>query len=216
MKNEHTGSTFDDFLREEGILDEVRRRVSRKLDKIVVVDIEATCWRGNPPPNQQSDIIEIGVCLLDTRTFERSDKRSILVRPERSMVSEFCTELTTLTQQVVDEGVSLYDACEILRKDYKSRDRIWASFGDYDRKQFERSCSGLGVDYPFGRTHWDVKTLFAVTQGLKKCIGMSRALKELGIKLEGTHHRGHDDAWNIAAILGRILERNRSAMTATS
>lgn len=186
--------------------------MSRKLDKIVVVDIEATCWEGDPPPRQQNDIIEIGVCFLDTRTFERSAKRSILVRPD-SEVSEFCTRLTTLTQEDVDGGISLYDACEILKSEYKSRYRIWASYGDYDRVQFEKSCRRLGVEYPFGRTHWDVKTLFAVTRGLKKCMGMVRALNELGIDLEGTHHRGHDDAWNIAAILGRILERSRSAMT---
>ena len=29
---------------------------------------------------------------------------------------------------------------------------------------------------------------------------MSEALKRMGLPLEGTHHRGGDDAWNIAAI----------------
>ena len=37
--------------------------MARKLDKIVVVDIEATCWEGKPPEKQESDIIEVGICL---------------------------------------------------------------------------------------------------------------------------------------------------------
>jgi hypothetical protein len=27
--------------------------------------------------------------------------------------------------------------------------------------------------------------------------------------MEGTHHRGGDDAWNIAALLGRLLAASR-------
>ena len=36
----------------------------RLLDYIVLEDVEATCWDGEPPPGEDSDIIEIGVCLL--------------------------------------------------------------------------------------------------------------------------------------------------------
>jgi inhibitor of KinA sporulation pathway (predicted exonuclease) len=38
---------------------------------------------------------------------------------------------------------------------------------------------------------------------------MDQALAVLGLPLEGTHHRGGDDAWNIAAILGHLLARAR-------
>jgi inhibitor of KinA sporulation pathway (predicted exonuclease) len=43
-----------------------------------------------------------------------------LVKPERSTVSEFCTELTTLTQEQVDQGMSFAEACERLQKRYLS------------------------------------------------------------------------------------------------
>ena len=40
------------------------------LDKIIVIDLEATCWEGDPPPGQESEIIEIGLCILDVATGE--------------------------------------------------------------------------------------------------------------------------------------------------
>ncbi|MFE2626194.1 DNA polymerase III, partial [Streptomyces caelestis] len=30
-----------------------------------VVDVEATCWEGQPPPGQVSEIIEIGLTVVD-------------------------------------------------------------------------------------------------------------------------------------------------------
>ncbi|WP_218021462.1 hypothetical protein [Nocardia acidivorans] len=36
-----------------------------------VVDVEATCWRGPNPPGQPMEIIEIGLCVLDTEARER-------------------------------------------------------------------------------------------------------------------------------------------------
>lgn len=174
---------------------------------INVVDIESTCWRGNPPPGQQSEIIEIGLCVLDLRTRERLERESILVRPERSRVSPFCTELTTLTQEQVDTGVPFAEACALLRERYQARERPWASYGAYDRRQFERQCRAWPVEYPFGAEHLNVKAVFARVHGLARQVGMAGALRVLQVPLEGTHHRGGDDAWNIAGILASLLEQ---------
>ncbi|MCG8918037.1 exonuclease domain-containing protein [Actinokineospora sp. PR83] len=76
-----------------------------------VVDVEATCWSERPPPGQVSEVIEIGLSVVDTRTRERVARHGVLVRPTRSSVSAFCTELTTLTQDQVDGGISWAEAC---------------------------------------------------------------------------------------------------------
>ena len=117
--------------------------------------------------------------------------------------------LTTLTQADVDAGMPFTMACELLRKEYHSRDRVWASFGDYDRTMFQEQCKQTGVIYPFGPRHLNVKTLFALARGLPAEIGMAGSLEMLGMPLEGTHHRGHDDAWNIAGILDQLLRAMR-------
>lgn len=186
--------------------------MAKRLDQIVVVDVESTCWenalgvrRGSP--KMISEIIEIGACLLDPKTGERSQKTDILVKPMVSSVSEFCTKLTTLTQEQVDEGVALSEAYRKLRDDFNSPGRVWASFGDYDRGQFQVECARKGIRYPFGKTHVNVKNLIALTQGWKREDGMDLTLAALGMDLEGTHHRAHDDAWNVAKILAHALGR---------
>ena len=104
----------------------------------------------------------------------------------------------------------LTEACQLLAHEYQAPARLWASYGDYDRKQFERNYREYGIAYPFGPTHLNVKTLAAVACGWSEEVGMSEALKPMGLTLEGTHHRGDADAWNIAAILSRVLRSCRA------
>ncbi|MGL5075983.1 MAG: 3'-5' exonuclease, partial [Waterburya sp.] len=47
--------------------------------------------------------------------------------------------------------------------------------------------------------------------GLSKKYGMAGALKLAGIELIGTHHRGIDDARNIAQLLPYMLGREKLA-----
>lgn len=181
-----------------------------RLDRIIVVDIEATCWQGKPPAGQENEIIEVGICVVDIISGQAIEKDSILVKPERSQVSEFCTQLTTLTQSQVDKGISFAEACSLLCKKYSTHQRVWASYGEYDKKQFERQCLARSIKYPFGRKHINVKTLFAIINAMPHEVGMARALEILNLPLEGTHHRGDDDAWNIGRILSRLLCQARA------
>ena len=183
--------------------------MARLLDVILVVDVESTCWTGPPPAGQSSEILEIGLCPVDVATLTRLPKRSLLVKPVRSEISDFCTELTTLTPEMFVEAGSLADAAQVLRHDYQSRERLWASWGDYDRRQFERVCQDLGVSYPFGISHLNVKTLFAAAFGLAHEVGLDQACLLAGITMQGTHHRGDDDAWNIAELLCILLRNTR-------
>ena len=182
----------------------------RNFDKIVIVDVESTCWEGEPPSGQENEIIEVGVCLLDVETGERKNQNHWLIHPRVSTVSEYCTRLTGITQEDVEKGIPFEESCSMLRDQFESKERIWASYGDYDRGQFERQCKREGVKYPFGSRHINVKTLFAIVYGLQCEVGMAEALDILGIPLEGVPHRGGDDAWNIAAILSRIILTARS------
>jgi inhibitor of KinA sporulation pathway (predicted exonuclease) len=176
-----------------------------------VIDLEATCWDGQPPPGAVSEIIEIGLAVVDLDAGERVARHRILVRPARSRVSAFCTELTGITRSETDRGVSLAQACETLLRDHGAGVRPWASWGDYDRKQLVRQCAADGVPYPFGhpaeRAHTNAKAVFAEAHGLRRRPGMARALESAGLPLQGRHHRGVDDAWNIAALVLQLADR---------
>lgn len=175
-----------------------------------VIDIEATCWKDkSPPPGQTNEIIEIGLCVLNLDTHERLEKHSILVRPERSEVSEFCTELTGWTAKDLQDAPTFSQACERLHHEFHADSRPWASWGDYDRKQFEQQCEATNTPYPFSQRHSNAKKVFTEAKGLKKRPGMDAALAVVGLPLEGRHHKGVDDAWNIAALITELLKEGK-------
>jgi len=176
-------------------------------DKIIIIDLEATCWQGTQPKYEVGEIIEIGICVLDTTTGIITQNQGLLIKPEVSTVSEFCTQLTTITQSQLDkEGMSFKEACNILRTEYDTYQYTWASYGAYDYNMLEKQCNFRKMDFPVSKNHINVKELFTEKKGLKKKVGMNGALHILDIPLEGTHHRGKDDAKNIAKILYWILK----------
>lgn len=179
-------------------------------DQIIVIDIEATCWeKRGTPPGERSEIIEVGVALVDATTFAVSAPASLLVRPSVSRVSPFCTTLTTLTQELLDaEGISFAEACQRLVEQYDAPHRLWASWGSYDKTMFVEQCGWMQVPYPFSALHVNLKALFAEKENHRNRMGMAAALKYLELPLQGTHHRGGDDAHNIARILRVMLERH--------
>ena len=180
--------------------------MAKKLDKVIIVDVESTCWDGKPPEGQQSEIIEIGICMLDMQSGEIEDSRGIMVKPVHSEISDFCTKLTTITSGMIEnEGIDFKEACKILVKEYDVKNRVWISWGDYDRRQFERNCQLRKISYPFGTAHINAKSLFALQKRLEHEVGMERALEMLEMPLDGTHHRGKDDARNIAKIVRKMI-----------
>ena len=180
--------------------------MSKQLDKLVIVDVESTCWDGPVPENQFSEIIEIGICLLDVKTGEIEYNEGIIIKPQHSELSRFCTQLTTITPEMTEQGVSFAEACAHLENQYLTKKRVWASYGAYDLNMFQRQCQRTSVKYPFGEWHINVKTLVSLKLKLQKEIGMGGALGILNIPLEGTHHRGVDDAKNIAKLMNWVLK----------
>ena len=179
-------------------------------DKIIIIDLEATCWNGKIPDGQVNEIIEIGICVLDTNTGEVTQNEGILINPERSEISDFCTGLTTITQALLDaEGISFVAACTKLREEYNPKQYTWASYGQYDLNMLKRQCKLRNMEYPMGAHHINVKTTFSEVKGIRKKVGMKGALQILDIPLDGTHHRGIDDARNIAKILHWCIQNQQ-------
>lgn len=168
---------------------------------ILVIDVEATCWENDRM--RRNEIIEIGLAVVSLKKREIIETRSIIVKPETESISPFCTQLTTLTPEfVAQNGVSFHDALCII-DDYDPKKQIFASWGDYDRKAFEKNCQWARESYPFGPMHLNVKAMFAAKHGYTG--GQEKCGNDVGVKMVGTAHRGIDDAHNIAKILLKLL-----------
>ena len=187
--------------------------MGKSMDReVLVIDVESTCWEPPEvqPANEISEIIEIGIAVVNIDSLKIIQNESIIVRPQKSKVSKFCTKLTTLTQEFVDQGMTFQAAMEILRKNYDSQNKVIVSWGDYDRKMFERNCQDYGVKYPFGPRHMNLKNSFAVLNALSREPGVDKAITDwMDFKMTGTHHRGIDDSRNIANIFIDTLSKYR-------
>ncbi|TAF31480.1 MAG: DNA polymerase III [Cytophagales bacterium] len=181
-------------------------------EKLIVLDLEATCWDGTVPAGEQSEIIEIGICELDTKKLSITQSHSFLIKPTRSTVSAFCTKLTSITAEMLNEqGITFTEAIQQILDLYKPQRITWASWGDYDRNMLKQSCTLENTIYPFGKTHLNIKSAAALLLGERER-GMLQLLEQLQIPHEGTHHRGLDDALNIAKIWAVLCSRMRANM----
>jgi len=176
-------------------------------DIVLVVDLEATCWLGRPPEGQRNEVIEIGVAALDLASGQIIKHSTVLIKPTDSQISPFCTELTHITPEMVEaEGVSFSAACDWLRDEYGSHQRLWVSWGSDDLKMMKNECTLRGIDYPFTPYHQNLKRIYAKIVKAKQGLGLNTTLTAIGLAFEGTHHRGGDDAYNTARIAQWLVE----------
>jgi inhibitor of KinA sporulation pathway (predicted exonuclease) len=175
----------------------------------LVIDLEATCANDGSVPPAEMETIEIGAVLVDGETLSEVGTFSTFVRPVRHPVlTEFCQTLTTIRQAQVD-GAPLFPEALAALCAWASplEDVLFCSWGRFDRSQLEeRDCAYHQVPYPFGTEHLNLKARFAERQGLRKELGVSSALKRVGLHFNGTEHRGLDDAQNIAKLLPYIVD----------
>ena len=175
--------------------------------RYVVVDLEATCWeQGNDP--DRMEIIEIGSVLLESASGPVSREFGAFVRPVVSpQLSEFCKRLTSIRQEDVDSADPFPEVFRRFLDWIGPEPFTLCSWGAYDLNQFRKDCRRHGLELPpaFER-HVNLKKEHSRLRRVKP-MGMSRALAKEGIPLEGTHHRGMDDARNIAKLAQVILPK---------
>jgi len=170
----------------------------------LIIDLEATCWKRYEGHYGTNEIIEIGAVVLNN-DYEVLGEVQRFVRPVRNpILSEFCKELTSIRQSDVDTAQIFPDALADFQNQVEQLagrrldEMVFCSWGDYDRKQLMKDCQYHKIPYPFG-SHRNVKKEFARRRRIRP-MGIARALNILRMPLEGTHHRGIDDARNITKI----------------
>ncbi len=171
----------------------------------LVVDLEATCDDGGAVPRAESEIIEIGAVLVEADTLRAVEEFQTFVRPIlHPTLTAFCTELTTITQADVDSAPTFPDVAPELAA--FGQGAIFCSWGNYDRNQLEADARRHDIAMPLPGPHMNLKDVFARAVGGRRR-GNRNALARVGLEASGTHHRGIDDARNIARLLPFALGR---------
>jgi inhibitor of KinA sporulation pathway (predicted exonuclease) len=191
-----------------------RRRVSAVDDlveavitgerRIVVVDVEATCWKKGVF-SRKKETIEIGaVRLLLARAQSTWPEFQTFVRPQRlPRLSNFCRELTGITQRDVDAAPTFPEALRLFLEWSQPSERVvLATWSHYDLWQLDLDLQAHGLPklaFPV----LDVKKLAARIVGSKSFEETVRDLAPDSLAMP--RHRAIADARRTARILYRLM-----------
>ena len=189
-----------------------------KPARFLVIDFEATCCEWRTVPRDQMEIIEFGAVMVEAEGFHVVDEFQSFVRPVRHpSLTTLCTELTSIQQQEVDSAPLFQDVIASFKTWlYRYRAFVFCSWGDYDRKQLQQDCDFHKVPNPISAPHLNLKRLMAERQQLSRKPGLGEAVRLAGLEFTGTHHRGIDDARNIARLLPYIFGEARIGRVMTA
>ena len=186
-------------------VEDVARAVVAGERRIVVVDVEATCWKKGIF-SRQKETIEIGaVQLVLHRAPSRWPEFQTFVRPRRyPRLSSFCRELTGIAQEDVDVAPTFPEALRLLLDWLEPLERVvLATWSRYDLWQLDLDLEGHGLP-KLAIPVLDVKRLAARIVGSKS---LERTARELvpDLSTVASRHRAVADARRTAQILNRLL-----------
>ena len=172
--------------------------------RLVVVDVEATCWKKGVF-SRKKETIEIGAVRLRLdREAATWPEFQTFVRPLRlPRLSTFCRELTGITQEEVDAAPAFPEALQrFLEWSQPLEQIVLATWSRYDMWQLDLDLEAHGLPklaIPF----LDVKKLAARVVGSKSFEETAHALDPAGVT--EPRHRAIADARRTARILYRLL-----------
>ncbi|XP_054126788.1 ERI1 exoribonuclease 2 [Melozone crissalis] len=203
-----------------------RAGAGQRFAFLIVLDFEATCWGDRD--RRGPEIIEFPAVLLNTSTGAIESEFHMYVQPqEHPILSEFCTELTGITQNQVDQGVPL-NIClsqfmKWIQKIQKEKKIMFSTDSQSNATSEAKACAfvtwtdwdlGVCLHYECRRKQlrkpdilnsWiDLKATYRAFYN-RKPKGLNGALQDLGIVFEGREHSGLDDSRNTARLAWRLI-----------
>ena len=172
----------------------------------IVLDLEATCWEKKA--KKTNEIIEIGAVAVDHK-MDILDEFNTFVKPMiHPILSDFCTQLTSIKQEDVDTAAMYPEVITNFQQWILEfgEDYFLCSWGYYDKNQFVQDCNLHSLDKDWLKNHISLKHQYGYLRNMRRPPGMKAALKLENIQLEGTHHRGIDDARNITKIFLKYFD----------
>ena len=176
---------------------------------IMVVDFEATCGPG--VSKTAAEIIEVGAVLYSFHgtplSVDASPKFHRYIKPQIvSTLTRFCTNLTGITQEQVDNGISFEEMLEqwlvfLTAHNCTPSEVLFASWTDFDIKQFRREVDRAKATLLNFTYSIDLQKAYKTTQKHSGIKSVAKALAEQNLEFIGREHSAIDDAYNTARLL---------------
>lgn len=174
--------------------------------KFILFDIEATCWDGYHS-NGIQEIIELGA-LSYNRFGEENGSFIHLVRPEiNPRLSQFCKELTGITQQDVDDAAVFENVYQKFEEWVEPDVDTWfVSWGTFDLEILNEACSRTVNDASMIQNHVDLQSKYTQLKSLTPRTSLAKAVEIEEWDFEGSPHRAMPDTRNMAHIFREYIE----------
>lgn len=190
--------------------------LNKKKDDVIMVnyivfDLEATCEDKEILQKKrrtfENEMIEIGAVKVNEKG-EIIDTFNRFVKPILNPVlTEFCKSLTSISQSDIDNAKSFPEVIKEFRDWIGEEDYVLCSWGFYDKSQLKHDCALHRIPDKWISNHISIKHQYQTIKGLSRAVGTWKALRMEGMTFEGVHHRGIDDAKNIAKIFIKYLNK---------
>ena len=173
------------------------------MDHLLVVDVEATCCNNKTITKADVEIIEIGAVLLHWPTLATVSTFQSYVKPvKKPVLTYFCTRLTGITQQQVDNAPIFPQVIQQLQSDVLKEHNVqFCSWSPFDWRQLHRDCLHHQIPIPSVAGQWDLQVLFRRQQQHTQNMSLANALRSVDLTFEGKRHSGIDDAINTARLV---------------
>lgn len=199
----------------------MNRCAKQPYDFLLVLDFEATCWNQKDTSKGAPEIIEFPCVLYDIKINNILSEFQQYVMPfEHPRLSDFCRNLTGITQQQVNDGVPVGTCLmlfqkwikeqELKYKQFKSSNLankcIFTTWSNWDIGVcLKNECRRKRITLPSIFHEWiDLRELYR-EHYMRKPKGLYGALQEVGLEFEGREHCGLHDARNTAKLAGRMI-----------
>lgn len=186
-----------------------------KIQKINIIDLECTAWEDQKTPDgkyqrDHMEIIEIGIVQVDVRELKIVKEKSYMVIPVDYPVSKYCTNLTSITSDMLmKNGVTLQLAINQMITEFSTKKYEWFSWGEFDKLQFKSECGRKNLEYPVSGKHSNIKYWLSKITGHTVQRNVQGMMDFLNLKFDGRAHRGVDDARNIAYMYIEVMKEIR-------
>ncbi len=164
--------------------------------------------------NQPSGtIIQVGVAVGDIYTGEVVDWMSTYIKCNEQLNPEII-QLTGVTQENVNNGVSLLDAYSEVKRMHDKYNcfRNALTWGGGDTQELWKQL-GQPKDWCLGRRWLDTKTVFqayCTANDIKAQSGLAKSMTKLGLRFQGRKHDAKDDAVNTFRIYRELVLRMKN------
>jgi inhibitor of KinA sporulation pathway (predicted exonuclease) len=192
---------------------------------ICVLDFEATCDEDMKASNMDHEIIEFPSVLLkyEDGCVQRISEIQMFCKPKNNPVlTKFCKDLTGITQEQVDQGISFPEAfhnhLSWLKANIPNFEKTWLdqrvcilTCGRWDLetmlpKEYKNWNLSKNDIHDVYRSFVNCKEEFKFFYKCENVYGMTFMLDYLKLNLEGKHHSGIADCRNIARVVEHMIK----------